>query len=51
MEFAIDDLHDNLVTIDQSKFAANVSRELQPSATDKPAFVHVQCTVLEGATE
>ena len=51
MQFAIDDLHDNLITIGQSKFATNVSRELQPSATDKPPFVHVHCTILRDATD
>lgn len=51
MQFAIDDLHDHLITIGQTKFAADVSRELQPSATDKPPFVHVHCTILRDATD
>ena len=50
MELAIDDLHDNLITIGQSKFAADVSWELQPPTADKPPFVHVHCTVLSGST-
>ncbi|WP_233994237.1 hypothetical protein [Porphyrobacter sp. AAP60] len=51
MQFAIDDLHDHLITIGQSKFAADVSRELQPSATDEAPFVHVHCIILWDATE
>jgi hypothetical protein len=34
MQLAIDDLHDHLITIGQSKFAADVSWELQPPTAD-----------------
>lgn len=45
MDFAIDDPHDNLIAIDEAKFAADVSWELQTPATDEPAFVHAHCTI------
>jgi hypothetical protein len=51
MQLAIDDLHDHLITIGQSKLTADVSRELQPSATDEPPLVHVHCTILSGSTD
>jgi hypothetical protein len=51
MQFAIDDLHDNLITICQSKFAADVSWDLQPPTADKPPLMHVHCTILSAATD
>lgn len=50
MQFAIDDPHDHLITIGESKFAAHVSRELQPATADKPSFVRVYCTVFSPST-
>jgi hypothetical protein len=50
MQLAIDDLHDHLITIGKSKLTADVSRELQPSATNEAPFVHVHCTILWDAT-